>query len=1003
MEKDTNTLSTPIVKPRKGIPAVWLVPVIAVVFGAWLIIKTVAERGVFIDIRFDNANGIVAGKTEIRYKGLTLGVVKTINTTDDLQGVVIEAEIIKEAKDTLTENTKFWYVTADVSLSGIKGIDTLLSGSYINMLPDIDADGQPQREFVALKEEPMLDQLVPGLHLTLTADSLGSLVKDSPVSYKEINVGHVSGYDYDKQGNNVDIYVLIEPEYADLVKGNTRFYNASGLTVTGSLTTGINVHAESFASLISGGIAFDTLDYQASKPSAENGDKFQLHANFQDAELGKTISLDLDWDSSIDVGTPIVYQGITLGRLDSFTKIDPATKKIQALAKINPRVDQYLNTETQFYLINPTFDLGGVTNLNRIISGTQIGVSPALGGEPTTQFRLYHDKPPLKYSEPGLHIQLTSSHANSIAVGTEIYYQQQLVGKVEAIENTDVNNNLLYVFIEPEFQQFVREDSRFWDASGINISGGLQDFSVQTHSMQALLKGAIAFDKGSSTKEVASNGQKFSLFQNKNTAQQRLSFEILLPSAKGVKVGTRILYRGEVAGAIHQIKHIDGQVKLTAGLFPEFDFMLKQGSQFWLVEASLSLAGLNDTDALFGGNYFSVNVGSGAATDQFVGYLSAPKKPLNAEGLQIAINASAGGSLAPSSPISYRGITVGQIDNVALAQDGKQVLINATIDEKHRHLIGNDTRFYQAGGVTVIGGLGNFSVKTESASTMLTGGISFYNSSSFEQEQEQEIEEGTSFKLYENLLQAQNAGLAIKVEFDDVGSLHAAMPVKYQQQQVGMVERLVYREDGYGVTAIILLNEQGKKFAVAGSKFWLATPELGLVGSQNLGAILDGGVVAVLPGNGEQLTTFHAEQVPPAVSRLPFGLNLTLIADTLGSVRVGNPVLYRQVKVGTVIGVDLAATADKVNIFINIADRYRNLVSPDSQFWNSSGFSVDAGIFSGVQIDSESIETLLSGGIAFATPEESDAGKANQGQQFILNSTVDESWQQWQPKIAIGQ
>ena len=142
------------------------------------------------------------------------------------------------------------------------------------------------------------------------------------------------------------------------------------------------------------------------------------------------------------------------------------------------------------------------------------------------------------------------------------------------------------------------------------------------------------------------------------------------------------------------------------------------------------------------------------------------------------------------------------------------------------------------------------------------------------------------------------------------------------------------------------------------------------------------------------------------MNSLSSGLNLSLSAKSLGSVRTGNPVLYRQVKVGKVIGVDLSPTADTVNIYINIFDRYAPLVSQQSKFWNTSGIRIDAGVFSGVSIDAESIETLLSGGIAFATPEV-DANKAfqaaEQGRFFKLAPDVNEEWQTWQPKINLSQ
>ncbi|MCW8833124.1 MAG: MlaD family protein, partial [Colwellia sp.] len=198
----------------------------------------------------------------------------------------------------------------------------------------------------------------------------------------------------------------------------------------------------------------------------------------------------------------------------------------------------------------------------------------------------------------------------------------------------------------------------------------------------------------------------------------------------------------------------------------------------------------------------------------------------------------------------------------------------------------------------------------------------------------------------------------------------------------------------------------GAKYAKQGSKFWLVEPEIGLVGSKNVASLLEGAFIALLPSNqnaSKQQTQFEALDLPPTVSQLPYGLNIKLTTQRLGSVRVGNPVLFRQVKVGKVIGIDLSTNADTVDVFINIAKRYAPLVNSGSKFWNTSGINIEASIFSGVNIDSESIETLIAGGIAFATPALEEGENLKNVSSFILHQDVDSDWLEWQTKIAISQ
>lgn len=992
---------------REGISAVWLVPMIALMFGGWLLIKAIAERGVYITVQFESASGIKVDKTEVRFKGLTLGKVKGVEVTPDLQSVQVEIEMINETESTLTENAQFWFVTADVSLQGIKGLDTLLSGSYIEMQPDITGEGLPQRSFIALKEKPPLDSSKPGLHVSLQSNTLGSLDEGSPVSFKQIQVGHVSSYNYDEQLELVNINIFIEPEHEHLVKKNSRFWNASGLHISGSITGGIDVHVDSMASIISGGVAFDNMKFDGVSEPAKNGDTFQLFDDFKDAEMGHEITLSLGWDADIDRGAPIIYQGVTVGKVENFLKIDPQLRSLKAIATVDPRIVQYLTDESQFYIESPTIDLGGINNLHQMLTGSHIVIRPSLAGEPKSEFEVYLHKPPYKYTEPGLHLILSTHNIESIHPGTRVFYKEMTVGSVQAVDNVGPDNFLVHIFIKPEYQHYVSDDSRFWHASGFSIKGGLRNFEVQAQSMQSVLTGGIAFDIGKSTGgKVPTNGDIYGLYRDKTIAKQRVEFELVVPSTNGIKIGTRIMYRGENIGSIHEIQRHEDKVVLHAGVLPDYQYVLREGTKFWQVDAKLSLSGLTDVEALFGGDYFTFHVGDGEPQLQFVAYQTPPPREISSPGLQLVLTNN-NNTVSPGTSVSYRGIVVGQVDNVSLDKDGSQVIVNLTIDDSHRHLITPYTRFYNASGLTLSGGLGNFVVKTESIDTLLAGGISFYNPKLNDLKQNQEItaiKEGDHYTLFNSIEHARSAGIAITIDFNDIAGLRQHLPIKYQDQKIGFIERLDFDADDFGAKVFAYLNDNGRKFAVQGTKFWLAQPELGLVGSTNVKAILDGGFINILPGSGGQQTHFKGEDIAPVVSKLPYGLNVKLVTDRLGSVRVGNPVLYRQVKVGKVIGVDLSQTADTVDVYINIAQRYAPLVTTGSKFWNTSGFNLDAGVFSGVNIESESIEAILAGGIAFATPdtdEEQASIAVTQGHQFKLYQELDDDWQDWRPQIVI--
>lgn len=1015
--------ATAEVVPRQGISIIWFIPFIALIFGGWLGVKALSEQGVFITIEFENGSGIVPKKTEVRYKGLVTGMVSKVVPSDDLQSVIAEVEMSKTFADYLTQDTQFWLVSADISLQGVSGLDTLLSGSYINILPDTNKKTPSQDHFVALNEAPQLDMTTPGLHLTLKSSVLGSISEDSPITFKQIPIGYVTGYHYDEDSQDISINIFIEQGYAHLIKENSLFWNTSGVQVTASISAGIKVNSGSLGSILGGGIAVDTLSYQEKRPSAKNGQTFPLHADFQSAETGHEIELTLDWNSGVNHNAAIQFQGLTIGAIESFSKIDPKTRQIIAKAKVNPRVLPYLTEESQFYLVSPHINLTGISNAKTLLTGAYISIQPSLQGKPTNKFTVFNTKPPYRYTEPGLHLIIESNDRHSLQVGSNIYFKQQAIGSIQAIDTIAAEQHLIHIHIEDKYQHYVTSTSHFYNNSGFKVKANLLGVEVEAQSLQSIFTGGISIintDKVDVDKPVV-NGDRFSLFANKKLAEQRTSFTLTVSAKEKIDVNTRILHRGEEIGAIHHIEVVGDTSKLYLGLLPEYKNILNEGTQFWLAKPNLSLSGSTDTDALLGGTYITFNVNNKdnkkVKTD-FELLTIPPAKYASASGLQLSLVTDSANVATPGSSISYRGVVVGQVDSVILDKKIDKVRVNITIDEEHTSLIHPETRFYNASGLTLSGGLDGLVVKTESVDAILRGGISFYNPDNGKQSKGT-VKELDSFKLFEHFEQAKNAGLAISIHFNDFTGLKETTKVIYQEQEIGAVTRLIFNKDEVGVTALVLLNDKGAKFAKQGTQFWVVEPEIGLVGSKNVASILGGAFIALLPANlvsdntigmvHKQKVSFEALALPPTVKQLPYGLNIKLIAKRLGSVRIGNPVLYRQVKVGEVIGVDLSATADTVDIFINIAKRYAPLVNRGSKFWNTSGINIEASVFSGVNIDSESIETLIAGGIAFASPEidsdiqANEADEKTQLKSFTLYQDVDEDWLEWQPKVLISQ
>src|SRR5690606_21094054 len=211
--------------------------------------------------------------TPVMYKGIEVGLVKSLKVKPDLSAATVEVAMDPLAEDYLVQGSEFWVVRPSISLAGITGLEALVKGNYLGMRPG--EAGQPaQREFIARAKAPPLDLKAPGLHMVLFTDALGSLEVGSPVLYRQLKVGSVQSYQLRRDNQGVVLGVHIEPEYSELVNDSTRFWNASGISLSGGLS-GIGVKSESLQTLLAGGIAFETPDLNATRQTGKV-QRFQL-------------------------------------------------------------------------------------------------------------------------------------------------------------------------------------------------------------------------------------------------------------------------------------------------------------------------------------------------------------------------------------------------------------------------------------------------------------------------------------------------------------------------------------------------------------------------------------------------------------------------------------------------------------------------------------------------------------------------------------------------------
>ena len=238
------------------LPLIWLLPVVVVLAGAFVVIHEQLAQGTSIEIRFHSAEDLEANKTKIRYKEVEIGDVRDIHVSKDRKEVIVSAVIHRDASDYLVQDTRFWVVRPRISAAGITGLGTLVSGAYISV--DVGRSAKQSKHFVGLEVPPVVTVDLPGREYVLNTDDLGSLSIGSLVFYRHMVAGQVVGYALNPGGSGVTLKIFINAPFDTYVTGGTRFWQASGIDMSIN-SDGVKLRTESLTSILQGGIAFQSL------------------------------------------------------------------------------------------------------------------------------------------------------------------------------------------------------------------------------------------------------------------------------------------------------------------------------------------------------------------------------------------------------------------------------------------------------------------------------------------------------------------------------------------------------------------------------------------------------------------------------------------------------------------------------------------------------------------------------------------------------------------------
>ncbi|WP_022940599.1 PqiB family protein [Psychromonas hadalis] len=867
----------------RSISPIWFLPIVAAILGLWILFENITHAKTTIKIHFENAESIIVDKTRVRYKGVIVGTVKKVEL-DSSNGVNVMVEIESHAKFMLREKTQFWLVSPKASLTSITGLDTLFSGSYINLHP---GSGDDVSNFTAVSEQPIT---IPdnALLVNLKNENAGSISVGTPLFYKKIKVGEVVRVRLDKSDQFININAFIDKKYSHLIKEQTKFWNISGLSANIS-RTGFDFKLDSISSLIAGGITFSSP--RESKKISDNS-PFTLFDNIDKSNAGINIELVLNNITNLPKGAGILFKGHGIGRI---TDIQYSLEKKQfiAHATINPQFSEMINAGSQFWLERTALSFSSIKNIGNLITGDYIGFSPAAKTEQKqkTQHRFIVQQTATPLS-PVLSLLLLTDDATGLNAGDPISYKGLKIGNINQL-NFAKNGKFIeaIIHINHQYQYLINTSSQFYLLSGVNIKASLKGLEIQVTPLQNLLTGGI----GLYNKFPVKKSKKITSI-NKNTRFR------LYPSKAMAKLGK---------------------------------------------------------------NVFS--------------------KPLFVSLLSEQLP-----SISEGSPVYYHKFPIGEVSHFAIDESG---LMRTTLAIKgqYKHLIKKESLFWNISGFKIDAGLSGIKIEAASLLSIAAGGIAVDSAPS---NVNNRFKNG-AYKLFNSYQDATQPPKKIKLIFDEGYDLQVGTKLRLKGLVVGKISALKLNKKNH-VEASVDINPQFvKQVTKEGTRFWIIRSEISLSGAKNLGTLISGIYLNVLPGKGKLTTLFKGEGAAPTLANKNIGLALILVADNAGSTDISSPVYHRQIQIGEVIDKQLSNDASGVEITLNIYPQYAHLIRKNSIFWPASGFNLNIGI-TGASLKSTSLTSLIKGGINMSTDDNKKLQKvADAFSHFKLKKEFKERWLTW--------
>ncbi|NIY84768.1 MlaD family protein [Vibrio hepatarius] len=841
---------SPDVKSVRGLSPLWLLPILTLVLAGWLVFKAIQDAGERVQIYFSDAQGLVAGRTTIQYQGLEVGMVRDIKLAEDLGSIYVDADIYPEATKLLGKGTRFWMVKPTASLSGVSGLDALVSGNYIAISPG-EEDTDAETVYKALERAPSDILAQKGLSITLTARDLGGLSIGSQIIYRKIPIGEVYSYQLDEEAKNVLIQASIREEFRHIITDDSRFWNVSGLGATIGFD-GVDVRLDSLSSLIGGAIAVDSPD--GGEPVAEHSE-FRLYPDLKTAGRGIAVKVTLPDDNNLSASAPIMYRGIEIGQVTDLQLRDER-KNIVASAAIQPAFSDMLTSGTRFILEEAKLSLSEVRNLSNLVKGNYLTIVPG-EGKRARSFNAIRQNDFDRQQARSISVQLIADNSFGLDKGANILYKGITVGSVDAVKLVD-DHVSIDTLIDVNYAHLIKSKNRFFVTGSASAELTESGLNINVPPAKQLLTGSISFVSEGTNDTL----KQYKLYQNKSLAElakYNLSGSTKLTMYASqlppISKGSPLLYRNLQVGTISDFSLVDGGVVITASIENQYKYLVTDQTVFWNrsgVEVDASLTGINVTAAPL-----KTLVQGGIAFDSLPGVenklngkwrLYENFKMARKYGQVITLTFDGENTLVEGTAIKYNGVQVGEVTLIVPDFKREHVEVTARILPEFADKIAKaDSYFWIAKAEVGLSGVKNIQNLLSQSINVAPG--KGEPASQFTLNAEAPVSDSVTFTL----------------QSESRGSVSKGTPVLYREMEVGRVTSVELGQFADRVVTTISIKPEYAYLVRQNSVFWNTS---GLDVSIGIsGADIKAGTVDSLIRGGVTFATPQDKQLAPVAKQ----------------------------------------------------------------------------------------------------------------------------------------